>query len=91
MLRQGGTAADAAVAAALALCVADPANASLLERCHIVLRTREGRFAAIDGASAIPSCLPETLGTGPLVTLRSRACRRGSKDPMQSMAGCRLL
>ncbi|MES0050027.1 MULTISPECIES: gamma-glutamyltransferase [unclassified Mesorhizobium] len=66
MLRQGGTAADAAVAAALAMCVADPANASLLGRCQIVLRTREGRFAAIDGASTIPSCLPETLGAGPL-------------------------
>ncbi|WP_394889962.1 gamma-glutamyltransferase [Mesorhizobium sp. AaZ16] len=66
MLRQGGTAADAAAAAALAICVADPANASIIGRCQIVLRTREGRFTAIDGASAIPSCLPETLGTGPL-------------------------
>ncbi|WP_352706819.1 gamma-glutamyltransferase [Mesorhizobium sp. M0598] len=66
MLRRGGTAADAAVAAALAMCVADPANASLLGRCQIVLRTQGGRFAAIDGASAIPSCLPESLGAGPL-------------------------
>ncbi|MET4328670.1 gamma-glutamyltranspeptidase/glutathione hydrolase [Bradyrhizobium sp. i1.15.2] len=66
MLRVGGTAADAAVAAALAICVADPANASLLGRCHIVVRTRDRRFAAIDGASVIPSRLPQTLGTGPL-------------------------
>lgn len=66
ILRQGGNAADAAVAAALAICVADPANASLLGRCHIVLRTHEGRFNAIDGASAIPSRLPNDLGSGPL-------------------------
>lgn len=66
ILRRGGNAADAAVAAALAICVADPANASLLGRCHIVLRTREGHFKAIDGASAIPSRLPDDLGSGPL-------------------------
>lgn len=66
ILRQGGTAADAAVAAALAMCVVDPANASLLGRCQIILRTHDGRFAAIDGSSAIPSSLPETLGAGPL-------------------------
>lgn len=66
MLRLGGTAADAAVAAALATCVTDPANASLLGRCQIVLRTSEGRFAAIDGASAIPHHLPHALGSGPL-------------------------
>jgi len=66
IFRLGGNAVDAAVAAALAICVADPANASLLGRCHIVVRTPEGQFEAIDGASAIPSILPETIGTGPL-------------------------
>lgn len=66
MLRLGGNAADAAVAAALATCVADPANASLLGRCQILLRTAGGAFVAIDGASAIPSRLPSEIGDGPL-------------------------
>ncbi|MCK1492455.1 gamma-glutamyltransferase [Bradyrhizobium sp. 180] len=66
MLRLGGSAADAALAAALVTCVVDPANASLLGRCQIVLRTSQGRFAAIDGASAIPRELPDELGSGPL-------------------------
>lgn len=66
ILKMGGNATDAAVAAALTLCVSDPANASLLGRCHIVVRTEQGRFCAIDGASSIPASLPLDLGTGPL-------------------------
>lgn len=66
IFRAGGNAADAAVAAALVLCVTDPANASLLSRCHMVVRCEQGRFRAIDGASSIPGSLPRDLGTGPL-------------------------
>lgn len=66
IFRAGGNATDAAVAAALTLCVADPANASLLGRCHIVVRTEQGGFFAIDGASSIPASLPRDLGSGPL-------------------------
>ncbi|CUH68355.1 Gamma-glutamyltranspeptidase precursor [Thalassovita gelatinovora] len=58
ILRKGGSAADAAVAATLAICVSDPANASLLGRAQILVRGSNGAFAAIDGASAAPSSIP---------------------------------
>lgn len=58
ILRAGGNAADAAVAATLAMCVADPANTSLLGRAQILWRGADGRCAAIDGASAVPEDLP---------------------------------
>ena len=59
ILRHGGNAADAAVAATLALCVADPANASLLGRAQILWRAADGTFSAIDGASAVPDAIPQ--------------------------------
>ncbi|MBV2358375.1 gamma-glutamyltransferase family protein [Thalassococcus sp. CAU 1522] len=61
ILRAGGTAADAAAAAALAMMVADPPNASPAGRGHI-LWTRPGEDArAIDGATSAPDHLPAHL------------------------------
>lgn len=58
ILRQGGNAADAAVASVFAMTVADPANISLFGRCQILARDSEGSYLAIDGASQAPSELP---------------------------------
>lgn len=58
ILREGGNAADAAVATALALAVADPANNSLFGRCQIVVRASDGACSAIDGASQAPAGTP---------------------------------
>jgi gamma-glutamyltranspeptidase/glutathione hydrolase len=61
VLADGGTAADAAVAAAMAIMVADPPNASVAGRGHI-LWAREGMTPeAIDGATAAPPDLPPGL------------------------------
>lgn len=58
ILRQGGNAADAAIAAVFAMTVADPANISLFGRCQILSRDQGGNYLAIDGASQAPSKLP---------------------------------
>jgi gamma-glutamyltranspeptidase/glutathione hydrolase len=58
ILRQGGNAADAAVASVFAMTVADPANISLFGRCQILARDSSGGYLAIDGASQAPSELP---------------------------------
>ena len=58
ILRQGGNAADAAVASVFAMTVADPANISLFGRCQILSRDSDGNYLAIDGASQAPSELP---------------------------------
>lgn len=55
MLRSGGNAVDAAVAAALAMTVVDPANTSIAGRCHIVIAPASGQAFAIDGRSAVPA------------------------------------
>lgn len=55
MLRRGGNAVDAAVAAALAMTVVDPANTSIAGRCHIVIVEPSGKAFAIDGRSAVPA------------------------------------
>ncbi len=62
VLRAGGNAADAAVATALALAVADPANNSLFGRCQVIVRTHDGACAAIDGASEAPAATPLRTG-----------------------------
>lgn len=62
ILDEGGNAADAAVAAALALTVADPANTSLFGRCHMMVRTADGVLSAIDGASQAPAATPALAG-----------------------------
>jgi gamma-glutamyltranspeptidase / glutathione hydrolase len=64
VLRRGGNAADAAVATALALTVADPANCSFFGRCQILWRSPEGEFHAIDGASTAPAGVLPLSGPG---------------------------
>ena len=54
MFRCGGNAVDAAIAAALAMTVVDPANTSVAGRCHIVIVKPSGKAFAIDGRSAVP-------------------------------------
>jgi gamma-glutamyltranspeptidase/glutathione hydrolase len=56
-LRAGGTAADAAAAAAFAMMVADPPNASPAGRAHILWARPGGAPQAIDGATAAPAAL----------------------------------
>ncbi len=63
ILRDGGNAADAAVATALAMAVADPANNSLFGRCQILVRASDGTCSAIDGASEAPAATPTRTGT----------------------------
>ncbi len=57
VLRGGGNAVDAACAAALALTVADPANASVAGRCHIVMARPGGHTTIIDAATQQPGCI----------------------------------
>jgi len=54
LLAAGGNAVDAAVGAALALTVADPANVSLLGRCHALVVGPGGGALAVDGATEAP-------------------------------------
>lgn len=54
VLRNGGTAADAAVATALALAVSDPANCSFFGRGQFLWRDSEGRVDAVDGTTIVP-------------------------------------
>ena len=55
VLSQKGNAVDAAAAACLALMVTDPANTSLGGRAQILLRLKDGRVVAIDGATESPA------------------------------------
>jgi gamma-glutamyltranspeptidase/glutathione hydrolase len=55
ILESGGNAIDAAAAAHLAMMVVDPANTSLGGRAQILIRLREGRVVAIDGATQAPA------------------------------------
>lgn len=57
VLEAGGNAVDAAIGACLALCVADPINASLMGRCQILGAAPDGDVFAIDGASVAPARL----------------------------------
>jgi gamma-glutamyltranspeptidase/glutathione hydrolase len=54
MLEQGGNAVDAAVAAAFALGVVDPANAGLGGQVYALIHLRDGRDVAVDGSSPLP-------------------------------------
>lgn len=54
MFRLGGNAADAAIAAALAMTVVDPANTSIMGRTHIVIVKPSRETIAIDGRTAVP-------------------------------------
>ncbi len=68
ILRAGGNAIDAAAAAHAALMVTDPANTSLGGRAQILLRLRDGRVIALDGATQTPASV---------TSLKSQEDRRG--------------
>jgi gamma-glutamyltranspeptidase/glutathione hydrolase len=55
VLEDGGNAVDAAVAAAFALAVADPADSGLGGISLALIRLADGRAVAIDGASTTPA------------------------------------
>lgn len=55
VLRKGGNAVDAAVAAALTLGVVDGHNSGIGGGCFILIRTAEGKFYAIDGRETAPT------------------------------------
>jgi gamma-glutamyltranspeptidase/glutathione hydrolase len=65
-MRAGGTAADAAAAAALAMMVADPPNASPAGRAHILWDAPGKPAQAIDGATSAPAALPQGVAALPL-------------------------
>ena len=65
VLEAGGNAVDAACAAALAMTVADPANASVAGRCHIMIRTWDGHTLVVDGATQAPADMPVRPGQPP--------------------------
>lgn len=61
MLRAGGNAADAAVAAAFAVSVVEPSMNSIGGRTQILLRLPDGTFAGIDATTQAPATYdPET-------------------------------
>ena len=55
VLKDGGNAVDAAVAAALMLGVVDGYNSGIGGGCFIVIRTAEGKLLAIDGRETAPA------------------------------------
>ena len=76
MLRAGGNAADAAVAAAFAVSVVEPSMNSIGGRTQILVRTAEGEFAGIDATTQAPATYdPETRAAG-VLRLRDRGSAR---------------
>ena len=55
MLEGGGNAMDAAVATAFALAVVEPSQSGLGGRTHMLIRTADGQFAALDGWTEVPA------------------------------------
>lgn len=55
VIARGGNAVDAAVATVLAMGVADPANASVAGRCHVLVVHPDNQAASLDGRSALPA------------------------------------
>lgn len=66
ILEAGGSAADAAIATALALCVSDPANATIAGRTQILWRDAAGTMGAIDGTTRVPARVPARAPPVPL-------------------------
>jgi gamma-glutamyltranspeptidase/glutathione hydrolase len=62
ILKAGGNAIDAAAAAHLALMVTDPANTSIGGRAQILIRLKDGRLIAIDGATQAPAAVKPLAG-----------------------------
>ena len=63
ILRDGGSAADAAVAASLVLAVAEPQNAGLGGDTFWMLADRSGRVSAYNGSGRLPAAFdPEAAG-----------------------------
>jgi gamma-glutamyltranspeptidase/glutathione hydrolase len=69
VLAEGGNAIDAACTAALALTVADPANAGIAGRCHAVIRFRHGSPIVIDAATQAPSTIREPGTTSEITSV----------------------
>jgi gamma-glutamyltranspeptidase/glutathione hydrolase len=55
VLRDGGNAVDAAIAAALTLGVVDPHNSGIGGGCFLLIRQPNGAFTAIDGRETAPA------------------------------------
>jgi gamma-glutamyltranspeptidase/glutathione hydrolase len=55
VMREGGNAVDAAVAAALMLGVVDPQNSGIGGGCFILIRLDDGQIVAIDGRETAPA------------------------------------
>lgn len=96
MLRAGGTAADAAAAAAFAMMVADPPNASPAGRGHILWAEAGGPARAIDGATRAPASLPHGVTSLPdsqalplpgIVRAVLRLHAQGGRLPLAEVAG----
>ena len=64
ILESGGNAVDAAAATAFALLVTDPQMASVGGRSQILIRSEDGTFAGIDGATQAPLRVGEPWGVG---------------------------
>lgn len=65
MLEAGGNAADAACAAALALCVCEPQASGLGGQSTALVHT-EGRSVTLDGSGRVPALFPEKNGGQPV-------------------------
>jgi gamma-glutamyltranspeptidase/glutathione hydrolase len=74
--RQGGTAVDAAIAAALTLGVVDTHNSGIGGGCFILIRQPDGSIVAIDGRE-----------TAPLAATADMFVRDGKADPELSTTG----
>ena len=76
IVRQGGNAVDAAVAAALTLGVVDTANSGLGGGCFLMIRRPNGKIIAIDGRE-----------TAPAAASRDMFVREGKPVPELSQTG----